>query len=46
MLLNTIVSSLALASTANALFFYLDGTNSKCFYEELPKDTLVVGTHS
>jgi hypothetical protein len=27
----------------NALYFYLDGTTQKCFYEELPKDTLVVG---
>ncbi len=28
-----------------ALYFYLDGTsaNPKCFYEELPKDTMVVG---
>ena len=28
---------------ANALYFYMDSTNPKCFYEELPKDTLVVG---
>lgn len=29
-----------------ALYFYLDGASAtpKCFYEELPKDTLVVGT--
>jgi hypothetical protein len=33
----------ALSSSANALYFYLDGTTPKCFYEELPKDTLVVG---
>ncbi len=28
-----------------ALYFYLDGASAspKCFYEELPKDTLVVG---
>ena len=32
-----------LATSTHALFFYLDGTNPKCFYEELPKDTLVVG---
>ena len=39
-LLNLIVSS-------QALHFYLDGASSapKCFYEELPKDTMVVGTH-
>lgn len=31
----------------NALYFYLDGASAspKCFYEELPKDTLVVGEH-
>ena len=29
-----------------ALYFYLDGASTpKCFYEELPKDTLVVGEH-
>ena len=28
----------------SAVYFYLDGTTPKCFYEELPKDTLVVGT--
>ena len=30
---------------AHGLHFYLDGASSspKCFYEELPKDTLVVG---
>jgi hypothetical protein len=27
----------------SALYFYLDGTTPKCFYEELPKDTMVVG---
>lgn len=32
-----------LLSPVNALYFYLDGTTEKCFYEELPKDTLVVG---
>jgi hypothetical protein len=34
---------LALSSVAQALYFYVDGTTPKCFYEELPKDTLVVG---
>ena len=27
----------------NALYFLIDGTNEKCFYEDLPKDTIVVG---
>lgn len=26
-----------------ALYFFLEGGTQKCFYEELPKDTLVVG---
>jgi hypothetical protein len=34
---------LALASTARALYFFIDGTTSRCFLEELPKDTMVVG---
>jgi hypothetical protein len=34
---------LLLFSPTSALYFYLDGTTPKCFYEELPKDTLVVG---
>ena len=33
-----------LFSPSYALHFFLDGTTPKCFYEELPKDTLVVGT--
>jgi hypothetical protein len=32
-----------LASQAQALYFYIDGPSQKCFFEELPKDTLVVG---
>ncbi|KAI9835550.1 MAG: hypothetical protein M1819_002001 [Sarea resinae] len=31
---------------ANALYFYLDVSTPKCFFEELPKDTLVVGHYS
>ncbi|KAG9779557.1 hypothetical protein KCU88_g4011, partial [Aureobasidium melanogenum] len=38
-----VVSSLITSS--QALYFYLDGTTPKCFYEDLPKDTLVVGTY-
>jgi hypothetical protein len=34
----------ALAVRTQALHFFLDGAVQKCFYEELPKDTLVVGT--
>ncbi|MCJ1443760.1 MAG: emp24p/erv25p- protein [Stictis urceolatum] len=34
---------LSLLAPANALYFYMDSTVPKCFFEELPKDTLVVG---
>lgn len=35
-----------LLSPVRALYFYMDGTAQRCFYEELPKDTLVVGKDS
>jgi len=38
--------SLLLASHVSALYLYMDADKSKCFYEELPKDTLVVGHYS
>jgi len=34
---------LSLGAAARALYFYIDGAAPKCFFEELPKDTLVVG---
>jgi hypothetical protein len=38
---------LALAiGQAQALYFYMDGTAPRCFYEDLPKDTLVLGMFS
>ncbi|KOS20182.1 Protein ERP1 [Escovopsis weberi] len=37
---------LSLASAAQALYFYMDASTQKCFYEELPKDTLVVGHYT
>ncbi|KAF2266618.1 hypothetical protein CC78DRAFT_531422 [Lojkania enalia] len=33
----------ALAIPSQALHFFIDGATQKCFFEELPKDTLVVG---
>ncbi|KAL3481644.1 emp24/gp25L/p24 family/GOLD-domain-containing protein [Aspergillus californicus] len=42
----TAYALLCLAIPANALYFYVDGRQTRCFYEELPKDTLVVGTYS
>ncbi|KAK4152119.1 emp24/gp25L/p24 family/GOLD-domain-containing protein [Chaetomidium leptoderma] len=37
---------LSLASMAQALYFFVDVTTPKCFFEELPKDTLVVGHYT
>ncbi|KAK5073940.1 emp24p/erv25p-related protein [Lithohypha guttulata] len=44
-LTSLLTTSALLVSSSQALYFYLDGTTPKCFYEELPKDTLVVGTY-
>ncbi|GAO18481.1 uncharacterized protein UV8b_07296 [Ustilaginoidea virens] len=40
------LSLLSLASAAQALYFYVDASTPKCFFEDLPKDTLVVGHYS
>lgn len=37
---------LMLGSVAQALHFFLDGTTPKCFFEDLPKDTLVLGHYA
>jgi p24 family protein alpha len=34
----------SLLAQSHALYFYIEANSAKCFYEELPKDTLVVGT--
>lgn len=36
----------SLLGAAQALHFFVDGKTPKCFFEELPKDTLVVGHYS
>lgn len=41
-----LVALSSLAQVTQALYFFLDGTSAKCFYEELPKDTLVVGHYT
>lgn len=41
-----LVALSSLAQVAQALYFYIDGSTMKCFYEELPKDTLVVGHYT
>ena len=43
--LATLVAVSLWASSAQAIYFYIDGQNPKCFYEDLPKDTLVVGKY-
>jgi len=48
-MLPSIASPLALLLAASyvlpsfGLYFYIDGVMPKCFFEELPRDTLVVG---
>lgn len=41
----SVLLAAALAVPAHALHFFIDGAVQKCFYEELPKDTLVVGIY-
>ncbi|KAI9141217.1 emp24/gp25L/p24 family/GOLD-domain-containing protein [Paraphysoderma sedebokerense] len=36
---------IACAGLSNALYFYLDGPEQKCFLEQLPKDTVLLGTY-
>lgn len=44
--MRAILPLLTLSGVAQALYFFIDGTQPKCFYEELPKDTLVVGHYN
>ena len=37
---------LSLSAVAQALYFYIEGSSPKCFFEELPHDTLVVGHYT
>lgn len=41
-----LLSLSALLVPVQSLYFYIDGTSSKCFFEELSKDTLVVGHYT
>lgn len=43
--MRSLIPFLAVLSVAHALFFYIDGSSTKCFFEELPKGTLVVGNY-
>ncbi|KAH9892322.1 emp24/gp25L/p24 family/GOLD-domain-containing protein [Xylariomycetidae sp. FL2044] len=44
--MRAILPLLSLGTVAQALYFFIDGSQPKCFFEELPKDTLVVGHYS
>ncbi|KAJ5608177.1 hypothetical protein N7537_004796, partial [Penicillium hordei] len=39
----TLLSFFSLLLPTNALYFYMEGRQTKCFFEDLPKDTLVAG---
>ena len=41
--LSVILIFLNLILPTEAVYFYIENASPKCFYEELPKDTLVVG---
>jgi len=41
-----LVTILSIIVPAQALYFYVQEAQPKCFFEELPKDTLVVGTYT
>lgn len=45
-LLSAFVLLSVLSSQVRALHLYMEGNQQKCFFEELPKDTLVVGTNN
>ncbi|KAL2149133.1 hypothetical protein VTH82DRAFT_8481 [Thermothelomyces myriococcoides] len=44
--MRTLLPLLSLAAMARALYFYIDVTKPNCFFEELPKGTLVVGHYT
>ncbi|KAJ3274451.1 emp24p/erv25p- protein, partial [Blyttiomyces sp. JEL0837] len=41
-----LIALTTLISSADALYFILDGTEQKCFVEELPKEMTVIGTYT
>ncbi|PUU79751.1 emp24/gp25L/p24 family/GOLD-domain-containing protein [Tuber borchii] len=42
----TLLLAASYALPSFGLYFYIDGITPKCFFEELPKDTLVVGQYT
>lgn len=45
LVLITVMLAILAVTPVRAVYFYLDGTDAKCFLEELPADTTVVGTY-
>ncbi|GAA5924352.1 hypothetical protein JCM1841_001367 [Sporobolomyces salmonicolor] len=43
LVLSLVLAVLGLSQFSNALYFYLNAGENRCFLEELPKDTIVVG---
>lgn len=41
--LSTLVLLVAYLAGTQALYFYLEGSEKKCFIEDLPKETMVIG---
>ncbi|KAI8978902.1 emp24/gp25L/p24 family/GOLD-domain-containing protein [Pilobolus umbonatus] len=45
MRLSVLALFLACVANTQALYFYLDGSEKKCFIEDLPKETMVIGIY-
>lgn len=41
--LSALLLLVAYLAGTQALYFYLDGSEKKCFIEDLPKETMVIG---
>jgi hypothetical protein len=41
--LSTLLLLVAYLADTQALYFYLEGAEKKCFIEDLPKETMVIG---
>lgn len=41
--LSVLVLLVAYLAGTQALYFYLEGSEKKCFIEDLPKETMVIG---
>jgi hypothetical protein len=41
--LSALLLVVAYFASTQALYFYLEGSEKKCFIEDLPKETMVIG---